>query len=307
MVACSTACGLKVFMFPRFGIVWVGSVVAVLFLCGDAYAWGPATHVEIGSTILGNLALLPAGVAAILSKHRRAYLYGNIAADVVFAKRWSRVKQFCHHWSTAFALLDDAKDDEDRAFALGYASHLAADTVAHGKFVPRQILASQCSVNFGHFYWELRGDALQSDETWVAVGRLVRADHDRHHASMETHITDTLLSYDMNRLLFERMNAFAARNGFRRSIRVWSRFSRFELPRAVMHEYVGECIDRVQSVLAEGARSAVLEEDPNGTAALMQLRVRRHEQRRSRWTGRRKSYLKRQSAMSSVSKVKKEE
>lgn len=267
-------------MFIRPRIVLSMAVVAVALCSGEALAWGPATHVEIGSTILGNLALLPAGLAAILSQHRGAYLYGNIAADVVFAKRWSRVKQFCHHWSTAFALLGDAENQEDEAFALGYVSHLAADTIAHGKFVPRQVLASRCSVNFGHFYWELRGDAMQDERTWTQVGKLVSAEHDRHHAALETHITDTLLSYDMNRLLFGRINAFAVRKGFRSSIGVWSRFSRHELPSAIMAGYLGECVDRVQSVLAEGARSAVLKEDPNGTSALMQLRVRRRESRR---------------------------
>lgn len=268
---------------PRFSLVV--AVVAVALFGTHAFAWGPATHVEIGSTVLSNLALLPAALAGLLAKNRKTYLYGNIAADVVFAKRWSRVKQCCHHWSTAFAILDDAREGADRAFALGYLSHLAADTVAHGKFVPRQVQSCGCSVNFGHFYWELRGDALQSDATWDDVNGLVSGTYDRQHALMENHITDTLLSYEMNRLLFERMNAFAVRKGFRRGIGVWSRFSRYELPHTLMTGYLCECVDRIQSVLTEGTRSPVLKEDPNGTSAMMQLRAARRQTRRLRRIG----------------------
>ncbi|MGB2985741.1 MAG: zinc dependent phospholipase C family protein, partial [Phycisphaerae bacterium] len=134
-------------------------IVALVCLLGqanEAFAWGPATHMGLAASALEHLLLVPAAVAAVLARHRIAFFYGNIATDIVFAKRLSRVKQFCHHWSTGFRLLDTAEDDRAKAFAYGYLSHLAADTVAHGKYVPRQIVVSQCSVNFGHFYWELR-------------------------------------------------------------------------------------------------------------------------------------------------------
>ena len=143
-------------------ITWSMIVVILACLLGqtkEALAWGPATHVGLAASILEHLELLPGAVAAVLARRKIAYFYGNIAADVVFAKRWSRIKQFCHHWSTAFSLLDAARNDRAQAFAYGYLSHLAADTVAHGKYVPRQIAVSQWPVNFGHFYWELRGCA----------------------------------------------------------------------------------------------------------------------------------------------------
>ncbi|MBI4716266.1 MAG: hypothetical protein HY763_00515 [Planctomycetes bacterium] len=103
-------------------------VVLVLALLGDvpaAFAWGPAVHVGLGGEVLGRLSLLPAAVAALLARHTAAYLYGSIAADIVFAKRLSRIKQFCHHWSTGFRLLDSAAGEEQRAFGWGYLSHLA--------------------------------------------------------------------------------------------------------------------------------------------------------------------------------------
>jgi hypothetical protein len=252
----------------------------VLGMADQALAWGPATHMGLASSILGQLSILPAAVAAVLARHRLAYLFGSIAADMVFAKRLSRVKQFCHHWSTAFRLLDSAQDGRATAFSYGYLSHLAADTVAHGKYVPRQIVVSGCSVRGGHFYWELRADALEEPATWALMERVLEDDHRHHHLALASHITDTFLSYDLNRLLFERMNALAMRRGFRRTIDVWNRCSRWYLSSELLDGYRGECVDRIQSILAEGRRSALLREDPNGTSALMQLRVRRRELRR---------------------------
>jgi len=264
-------------------IFWLA--VVVLGCADHALAWGPATHIELAGTILDRIALLPAAIGAILARNGIAYFYGNIAADIVFAKRWSRVKQFCHHWSTAFQLLDTADNDRATAFAYGYLSHLAADTVAHGKFIPRQIVVSDCSVNFGHFYWELRADVLQPESSWMLLEQIIAGDHGDHHAALERHITDTFLSYELNRLLFERMNALHVRQGFRRTMHLWSRFSRWDLSPQLMVGYRNECLDRIQSVLTEGVSSPLLREDPNGTSALMQLRVRRREVRRMKRVG----------------------
>jgi len=182
-------------------------------------------------------------------------------------------------------LLESAEDDRAAAFAYGYLSHLAADTVAHGKFVPRQIAVCDSSVNFGHFYWELRADAMQTESTWSLLEQIIAGDHNDHHAAMERHITDTLLSYELNRLLFDRMNALTVRQGFRRTMHVWSRFSRWDLSTELMAGYRGECMDRIQSILTDGPRSPLLREDPNGTSALMQLRVHRRQVRRMKRIG----------------------
>lgn len=260
--------------------------LVVMLGCADfALAWGPATHVELAGSILERLAIMPAAIAALLARNGIAYIYGNIAADIVFAKRWSRVKQFCHHWSTGFGLLDSADNDRAAAFAYGYLSHLAADTVAHGKFVPRQIAVCDSSINFGHFYWELRADAMQPESTWALLEQIIAGDHRHHHTAMERHITDTLLPYEFNRRLFNRMNAVSVRQGFRRTVHLWGRLSRWDLSPELMAGYRSECLDRIQSILTDGPRSPLLREDPNGTSALMQLSVRRRRVRRMKRIG----------------------
>ena len=252
---------------------------------GQAFGWGPGTHMGLGASVLERLPLLPAMVASILARHGIAYLYGNIAADMVFAKRWSRIKQFCHHWSTAFGLLDTAQDEQTKAFAYGYLSHLAADTVAHGKYVPRQIILSQCSVNFGHFFWELRADAMEDAQTWRLFEEVLRDDHACHHRVLAGHINGTFLPHDLNRVVFDRMNALAMREGLRRSVDVWNRCSRWYLSRELVGGYQAESLNRIHSILTQGPRSPLLREDPNGTSSLMHVRVHRRDVRRLKRRG----------------------
>lgn len=246
----------------------------------SALAWGPATHVQIASDVLSRLTVLPPAIAILLARHAAAYVYGTIAADMVFAKRLSRVKQFCHHWSTGFQLRENAETAAAKAFALGYLSHLAADTVAHGKYVPRQIAVSGSTVNFGHLYWELRADNLADPRAWASLRQSLASDHAEHHESMAGHLTQTFLPYELNRVLFDRINDLATRKGSRRAMDVVTRCSKHELPGPLLEAYRGECLDRTLDVLSRGPHSSVLRDDPNGTAALIQSRVTRRDLRR---------------------------
>ncbi len=253
------------------------AIVTCLCLTDSALAWGPATHVGLGSAALSELMTLPAAIAAILSRHRLAYLYGNIAADMVFAKRLSRVKQFCHHWSTGFSLLECAHTPRNQAFAYGYLSHLAADTVAHSKFIPRQLMLSGAPVNIGHFYWEIRADAAANEADWQLFKETLAIDNAAHFQILEPHMTDTFLTHKLNIKLFAGVNALAMRKSLRSSLRTWNRYSSFPLEPSLVKRYRLECLDRMLSVLKEGHRSAVLKEDPNGTSALMRVHVLRRE------------------------------
>ena len=269
--------------FTRWTLLWTGA--ALLVDVEQVFAWGPATHIGLGTTVLAELSVLPAAIAALLTRHGISYLYGNIAADVVFAKRWSRVKQFCHHWTTGFSLLEAAPDDRAKAFAYGYLSHLAADTVAHSKFVPRQIATSEVSLNFGHFYWELRADTLEKESSWKSLEQLFSASRSHLHFLMQREIHDTFLPFELNRLLFEGINALSARKGFRRTMHAWGRYSRWHLCPELLNQYHAESVDRIHSILTCGGQSALMREDPNGTSALMHVRVRRRELRRRRRLG----------------------
>ena len=270
----------------RLGLGTVVLAAAIwLALSDPAGAWGPGMHVSTAGTVLTLLPALPAAVAALLRRHRSAFLYGALAADVVFAKRLSRVKQFCHHWSTGFNLWHGATNDAGRALSLGYLAHLAADTVAHGKYIPHQLAAHRGPLSLAHFYWELRAEQSVPAAIWPELNHLLRLDHRRHHAVLAEHLSRALLPYPVNRMLFGRINALAQRPELRRAVQGWATRWGGELPAQLMGGYHGEVVDRIVSVLTEMERSAVLREDPSGTGALMQAAVRQRDLRRLRRAG----------------------
>jgi len=258
----------------------VGAVLYTLFDCHTAGAWGPGTHVALAEEVLRHAAWLTGTVGGIITRYALDYVYGNLAADVVFAKRLSRVKQFCHHWSTGFAVLDQARCDRERAFAYGYLSHLAADTVAHGKYVPHQIAVSHSTLNLGHLYWELRADQTLESAVWGRVDEVMADRYRQHHQLLSDLLKQTFLPYDANRQLFEGLNRLVGWSSWRRTMAVWERCSRHPLPADLLRAYRGECLDRIMCLLSSQRRSPLLLEDPNGTAALGYLRDHRRDLRR---------------------------
>lgn len=263
----------------------VAAIVYFLLDASEAFAWGPAMHVSLATEVLRQGAMLPAAIAGLITRYASDYIYGNLAADVVFAKRLSRIKQFCHHWSTGFSILDRAQDDRQRAFAYGYLSHLAADTVAHGKYVPRQVAVSATTVNFGHLYWEVRADLAVGPNYWLQVNRVVRGDFQPHHELLETLLTDTFLPFQANRGIFTGMSRLTSMPSWHRTVEAWGRRSRLELPTSLVEAYRAESLERIRCLLCNQERSPVLQEDPNGTAALEYLRLHRRQLRHLRRRG----------------------
>jgi len=260
--------------------------LVVLFAgSAEAWAWGPATHVQLACEALGQTALLPAALAMLLRRHARDFIYGNIAADFVFAKKLSRIKQFCHHWATGYALLEEAETDGARAFAYGYLSHLAADTVAHNKFLPRQLTVTRTTYRFGHLYWEVRADCHVGAGHREYVRHLLFDRFHDHEASLEDRLVDTFLPFELNRRLFRRMNLTASHTAWHRTMRRWHFWSRWGLDAELLTRYHAECVERMVSLLAEGPSCPLLHEDPNGNAALGFARHHRRQLRQMRRAG----------------------
>ncbi|MBI5344478.1 MAG: zinc dependent phospholipase C family protein, partial [Deltaproteobacteria bacterium] len=113
---------------------FVISIIIVLFMPDAVLAWGPPAHLEIGQEILGNTALITHAVRALIERFPYDFLYGNISADIVVGKNLVEELKHCHNWKMGFKLLKKASTDSQKAFAYGYLSHLAADTVAHNHF-----------------------------------------------------------------------------------------------------------------------------------------------------------------------------
>ena len=69
-------------------LVAVIVLLLVVLVPNDAWAWSPGTHVFLGQSVLANLSLLPGAVAELLRGYPVDFLYGSIAADTSFAKKY---------------------------------------------------------------------------------------------------------------------------------------------------------------------------------------------------------------------------
>jgi len=136
----------------------VAVALAILAYPSDAHAWGPLAHLNFSAQALASLGTIQPGLRQLLADFGDEFLYGSLAADIVVGKNMARYLYHCHNWRVGFNVFKHAKPGGEQAFALGFLSHLAADTVAHNYFVPYKTVASYHKVNTRHAYWELRYD-----------------------------------------------------------------------------------------------------------------------------------------------------
>ncbi|HET8541035.1 MAG TPA: zinc dependent phospholipase C family protein [Anaeromyxobacter sp.] len=136
------------------------AAVALVILAwpSDALAWGPLAHLNFSAQALQSLGTVQPGLRQVLADFGDEFLYGSLAADIVVGKNMARYLYHCHNWRVGFNVFRHARPGGEQAFALGFLSHLAADTVAHNYYVPYKTVASYHKVNTRHAYWELRYD-----------------------------------------------------------------------------------------------------------------------------------------------------
>ena len=104
----------------------------------DALAWGLCTHLYFSQLLIWAIPVADPRFRRAVSRLPGLLLAGACLPDVSLFGRHigAPVLNTTHQWSAAQRLLASAQDDESRALALGYASHLLADIVAHNHFVP---------------------------------------------------------------------------------------------------------------------------------------------------------------------------
>lgn len=263
-------------------------LVGLIVLAGgvqSAWAWGPATHVYLANQILAQAGLLSAGLAALLVRHARHFLYGNVAADVVLGKRLSKVKHSCHKWCVPRALLQAARTPRQEAFAYGYLAHLAADVVAHNKFLPRQLLICKSTMNLGHVAWEMRADSAVETRHWQQLHDTLTGSFAEHEQSLERQLEDTLLSFETNLRIFNRMHLLTCAQRWRRLMARWAELSRWELDRRLLAAYREESLALMRLALARPDDPGLAAQDPSGASTLGQVRADLRLLRRLSWQG----------------------
>jgi hypothetical protein len=246
-----------------------------------AHAWTPGTHVYLGEAVMRSLTLLPPAIAGLLREFPYDFLYGSIAADTSIAKKYAPVGRHCHSWNVGFEILQTATNDPLRAFGLGYLAHLAADSVAHNYFVPRQLAVTSSTSSLGHSYWESRFETHLGPECARRARELILIDHSASDGLLDRVLSPTIFSTPTNRRIFRGMVIVADNEGWQRIFQMMTENSRWDLPDQDVGRYVARSYDFIIDLLRRMELAEPFSLDPSGEAALhLAKRLRRQVLRR---------------------------
>ncbi|MGH7459053.1 MAG: zinc dependent phospholipase C family protein [Longimicrobiaceae bacterium] len=267
--------------------VWllIAAGLALALWPEPAYGWGPATHVHLGVGVLESLALLPPAVRALLATHPLDFLYGSVAADISLAKKYVPEGRHCHHWHVGHEIHGAAGTDRLRAVGIGYLAHLAADTVAHNFFVPRQLLLTSSTRALGHSYWEHRMDH-HLGERYTSLARRVVTEHDHTEADalFDQVLSATLFTFTTNRRIFRGMIRFQDNDRWQSVFGTVLQNSRWTLDGEAVEGYLRRSFDYVIDTMIRGEGSLAAALDPIGERNLaLAKRVRRLALREGAW------------------------
>jgi len=241
-----------------------------------AHAWTPGTHVFLGEAVMRSLSLLPFAVSELLREFPYDFLYGSIAADTSIAKKYAPVGRHCHSWTVGMEIFDSAKDDPLRAFGLGYLSHLAADSVAHNYFVPKQLAVTSSTSALGHSYWESRFETHLGTDCARRARELILIDHARSDGLLDRVLSPTIFSTPTNRRIFRGMVIVADNESWQRIFQLMTENSRWDLADSDVGEYLARSYDFIVDLLRRMDRGEAFQFDPSGDEALrMAKQVRR--------------------------------
>ncbi len=240
--------------------------LAVLLVPTPALAWGPLAHLNFSAQALANLSAAQPSIRGMLQEFGNEFLYGSLAADIVVGKNLARYVHHCHNWRVGFGVLKQARGPSERAFSLGFLSHLAADTVAHNYFVPYKTVYSFHKASTRHAYWELRYDQ-RMDAALTKLARRVSARAYRDHDEFLKHALGpaSVLPFAVSKQLFGSLLASARTERFQEFSRLaLARERRLVLEPDLVTETDALAVEAILGLLAEGERCRAATADATG-------------------------------------------
>jgi hypothetical protein len=262
------------------GGLLVAAGIAILLVAltpTHAYAWGPATHAYLSWQVLQQLQLVPDAIRTVLAAYPHDFIYGSLAADISLAKKYVPEGRHCHHWHVGEEIEQAADSERLKAVGIGYLTHLAADTIAHNFYVPRQLLLTSSTKGLGHSYWEARMDRHMGDEyLGLARAAVVEHDHSQADALFDQVLSGTLFSFRTNRRIFRGLIRFQDNDRWQTVFGTLVNLSRWELTDDTVHQYVVRSFDYVVDYLQRREDAIARALDPIGDRNLdLSKKVRR--------------------------------
>ena len=225
-------------------------------------------HIDLASSVLNNLKVLPASLQTLLSNYRYDFIYGCISADIINGKKFVEYVKHCHNWHMGMKVLEKAKSDPQRAFAYGYLCHLAADVVAHNYYVPNQIIASFSTRTLKHTYWELRFDGYIDKSIWDLANRVAKEMHKDNDPILREILDDTLFSFNTNKRIFNGLLVMGRLKRWHKAIDLISSKSKWILTEEEVANYRKISLDSVMAFLIDGKKASCCKADPAGRKSL---------------------------------------
>ncbi|GMR04674.1 MAG: zinc dependent phospholipase C family protein [Thermodesulfobacteriota bacterium] len=251
------------------------SFILVLIVPATAHAWGPATHLEIGQTILNNPSVVTSAIRDLILKFPQDFLYGTISADIVMGKNMVEELKHCHNWKVGFRLLKKAEAPSKKAFAYGYLSHLAADTIAHNYFIPEMMIRTFQTRILKHLYWELRFDALAQKGIWLLPRKMVKGIHRDNDILLDSIIEDSPLSFKTNKKIFSSLLILNRMERWHRMLQHMSNASRWKLDHGVRGKFFDSSLTAVADLLSNQHLAECVKRDPTGKRSLEAAKITR--------------------------------
>lgn len=252
-------------------ILLSGFFLLILFFPLDANAWGPATHLKLGLSVLQNLKILSKDTASLISNNSLSFLYGCISADIIQAKRFVEYVLNCHNWDNAFKLLRSAKSGELKAFSMGYLGHLAADIVAHNSYIPAKMIETYPKRGLKHFLWEMRFDSLMDDaETDRIIEDIGRKDFSLADDLMNGLLKTAIFSFKTNKRIFSGLLFIQRFKKWKYRLKGIGARDNYHLEKDEVEHYFRLSLDAMLGFFIDLKQSKYIDYDPMGKNALFE-------------------------------------
>lgn len=226
-------------------MIFLLALIGFLFVPSFAFAWGPMTHMYLGSEIYSYAPLIPAGIMTFLRKYRQDFLYGNLMADMILGKKYLPDDKSSHSWDVGLNLLEQAKKETEKAFVYGYLSHLAADTVAHEAL-------TEDKWDVGHAWIEMKADSLINKAYWLESVTINKAIQRRNDRFLEDSLDRFVFSFNTNKRIYKGMVFFSVFNKQRKR----------GIDKGYIQTLHNESIAGMLDLLQNGENASVLNKSP---------------------------------------------